>query len=51
MNEGIHMAFGETLARINGDRTQPSFTGITGRKADYDDSSPADEREQSSQSE
>jgi hypothetical protein len=33
------MAFGDRIAQINGDQTQPSFTGITGLKAEYDDES------------
>lgn len=45
------MAFGDTIAQINKERISPSFTGITGRKAEFDDNDPAVEREQSSGSE
>ena len=39
------MAFGDRIAQINGDQTQPSFTGITGQKAEYDDDESAEKEE------
>jgi len=29
------MTFGDKLSQINGDRSQPSFTGITGSKSGF----------------
>ena len=37
------MTFGDRIALIKGDRTQSSFTGITGKKAEYVDDESAEE--------
>lgn len=37
------MSFVKGIALINGDDTESSFTGITGKKAEYDDDESAEE--------
>ena len=43
MKKGATMASGSILASINGDASQkPSFTGISGKKHEYEDEVPQD---------